>query len=310
MSRTTRTVIGSILLVIAGFTAVAGLGAFWTQHKILDEQTWVATSKALVNDPTVQREVAQIVANEIIDVVGVENFVASTLPPPFNALSGTVRDRAADLLTLATEQIVATDAFVSIWETAVRATHNEFVRIVDGTSPFTQVDSSGLSLNVTAALEMILAKAQSLGLPTGSINLSNTNLSVQLIDAPGLSSIRDWVHISRLGAIIFPAIALVAGLGGILIAAQRSVAVAYSGGAGLVAVIIYLAISGTLKNRITNQIAGGVISEGTARIVVDEVASSMNFVMVIAAIVSAAVLIGGIIGYVTIGRPNRAKVTV
>ena len=46
MSRTTRTVIGSILLVIAGFTAVAGLGAFWTQHKILDEQTWVATSKA------------------------------------------------------------------------------------------------------------------------------------------------------------------------------------------------------------------------------------------------------------------------
>ena len=55
---------------------------------------------------------------------------------------------------------------------------------------------------------------------------------------------------------------------------------------------------------------GGVISEGTARIVVDEVASSMNFVMLIAAFVSAAVLIGGIIGYVTIGRPNRAKVTV
>lgn len=310
MTRTTRTVIGSILLAIAGFTAVAGLGAFWTQHKILDEQTWLATSKALVNDPTVQREVAQVVANEVIDVIGLENFVASTLPPPFNSLSGAVRQQAADLLTLATEQIVATDAFVSIWETAVKATHSEFVRVIDGTSPFTEVTSTGLSLNVTAALQLILNEAKALGLPTDVLNLSQTNLSVQLIDAPGLSTIRDWVRISRLGAIILPAVALLAGLGGVLVAARRSVAIAYSGGAGLVAVAVYLAISNPIKSRITDQIAGGVISEGTARIVVDEVAKSMNFVMVIAALVSAAVLIGGIIGYVTISRPSRAKVTV
>ena len=146
--RRARMILGIVLLFFAGLSAIFGMASFWTQRAILDEDTWVATSKAIVNNPKVQDDVARAIATQIVTSVGIDDLVGGVLPGPLSSFSGTVTEGVTDLITVATVQVVKTDAFVRVWESAVRATHNEFVRAVDGSGRFVTIDPEGLSLDL------------------------------------------------------------------------------------------------------------------------------------------------------------------
>ena len=304
-----RTVIAIIMLFLAGVSASMGVAAFWTQHEILDENTWVATSRALVNNPQLQDDVATSISNQIVDAVGVENFVQNTLPSPFNRLSGTIADKATELLTVATTQVVKTDAFLSVWESAVRAVHDEFVHDVDGSSSFTSIGSQGIYLEVGPALTQIEQQLSKMGVPLlDKVDLSKIDVRILLVDAPGLERIRTWVRVLRVAVIVLPAFALIAGLVGLLIARRRSLAIIAAGVGGLVGAATAAAIAAAGKSNAIDRISGGVLGRGSATIIVDQVASGLDHALVLAVVVSGVLIVVGVIAAVAYGRRSDGDV--
>ena len=303
--RRARMIIGIVLLFLAGVSAVFGVASFWTARAILDEDTWVATSKAIVNNPQVQEDVARAIATQIVTVVGIDDLVGGVLPGPLGPLSGTVTQGVTDLITVATVQVVKTDAFVSVWESAVRATHDEFVRAVDGSGRFVSIDSQGLSLDLGSSLAEIDKQLNQRGIDIlDNVNLAGIDLKVPLVDAPGLERIETWVQVLRVGAIVFPAVAVIAAMGGLVVARRRWFAVMAGAvgvfiGAGTIALI-----TSTGRDRAIEEISGGVLGVSSAGVIVDEVLSGLDRALLVACALAAVALVGGLMAAIFSSRSN------
>ena len=305
--RRTRMIIGIVLLFLAGISATFGVASFWTARSILDEGTWVATSKAIVNNPEVQEDVARAIATQIVTVVGIDDLVSGVLPGPLGSLSGTVTETVTDLITVATVQVVKTDAFVSVWESAVRATHEEFVRAVDGSGRFVSIDSEGLSLDLGSSLAEIENQLNQRGIDIlDNVNLSSIALKVPLVDAPGLERIQTWVQALRVGSIVFPAVAVIAAMGGLLVARRRWFAVM----AGAVGVFVGAGVIALLtsagRDRAIEEISGGVLGVSSAGVIVDEVLSGLDSTLLVVCALAAVVFVVGLMAAVfsSRSRPN------
>lgn len=296
------------MLFLAGVSATFGVASFSTAQAILDEDTWVATSKAIVNNPQVQEDVARAIATQIVTVVGVDDIVGGVLPGPLSGFSGTVTDKVTDVIALAAVQVVKTDAFVSVWEAAVRATHDEFVHAVDGSNRFVSIDSQGLSLDLGSSLSEINNQLDQRGIHIlDNVNLASIDVKLQLVDAPGLERIRTWVRVLRVGSIVFPAVAVVVAIGGLLIARRRWLAVISGAvgacvGAGIVA---FIAASG--RERAIEHIAGGVLGISSAGVIVDEVLSGLDRALLVSCAVAAVVLVVAVIATILASRGRSAS---
>lgn len=293
--RRARTVIGIVMLFVVGISATFGMASFWTANAILDQDTWVATSKAIVNNPEVQQDVAQALSTQIVDVVGVDAFVAGVLPGPLSGLSGTVTQQVTNLLTLATVQVVKTDAFVNVWEAAIRATHDEFVHAVDGSNRYLSLDSRGLSLDLGASLVEINKQLNARGITVlNNVDLQSIDLKILLVDAPGLERIRTWVQALRVGAIVFPAIAVIGAIAGLVVARRRVFAVMSGAVGALVGAGIVAFVASSGRERAIEDIAGGLLGVSSARVIVDEISSGLESALLVTCLVAGVVLIASI----------------
>ncbi|MCX6510586.1 MAG: hypothetical protein NT081_07220 [Actinobacteria bacterium] len=300
--------IGAVLLFLAGLSATFGVASFWTERAILDQDTWVATSKAIVNNPAVQQDVASALATQIVDFVGVDDLVAGVLPGPLSGFSGTVTDKVTELVALATVQVVQTDAFISVWESAVRATHDEFVHAVDGNDRFVSINSQGLSLDLGTSLAEIRKQLDSNGIHVfDKVNFQGISLQLPLVDAPGLERLQTWVHALRVGAIAFPAFAVIGAIAGLLLARRRVFAVIAGAigallGAGIVAL---LASSG--RDQAIDHIAGGVLGVASATVIVDQVLSGLDEALLLTSALAVVVLVVGLVAAILTSRNTNAN---
>jgi len=293
---TGRTVLAMILLFLAGVSMVAGVSAIWTRSQLLDTDTWTATSTAIATDPVVQADVARAIAEQIVASSDVEAAIAAALPGPLGPLAGPLTDGATTIIEQAVLQVVRTDAFVTIWEAAVRAAHTEFVADLEGNGRFTSIDSRGLSLDLRAVLETVRSALDDRGLTVlDSVDLSGVTVQVLLIDAPGLDNVRTAVAVLKTSSVLFIVFGAVSLIAGLVIARRRWIAI-LSGGVGvLVGVASVTLLASVGRGRAALELVGGVLDRAAADAVVEHVAGGLRPLMLVCVVVGILmVVIGGI----------------
>jgi hypothetical protein len=162
------------------------------------------------------------------------------------------------------------------------------------------IDPEGLSLDLGSSLGEIDKQLDQRGIDIlDNLNLASIDLNVPLVDAPGLEKIQTWVRILRLGSIVFPAVAVIAAMGGLLVARRRWFAV--MAGAGVIALI-----TSTGRDRAIEEISGGVLGVASAGVIVDEVLSGLDRALLVACALAAVALVGGLMAAIFSSRrrPN------
>lgn len=289
-----RTVVGIVLALIAGFSAITGFMSFWATHEILSSSTWESTGRAIVDNPAAQRDIAGAVAQQIIDAVGLETFVAGLLPGPLSGLSGTISDKATELLTDVTVQVVRSDVFQGVWEQAIATVHDQFVRAVDGSGGVTSITSKGIELDLGGVVGAVQEQLDRRGITVlDSIDASRIDVSYLLIDAPGLQNIRSWVRTLRILVIVLPAVAVIAAIAAFVVARRRSFVAVALGVGGLVGAAAVALVLGSGKARAVEELTGGVIGPVTAEAVVTHISSGLNGALLVAAAVALVVSVAG-----------------
>jgi len=303
---TGRTVIAVVLLFLAGVSAVLGTTAIWTRSQLLDTDTWAATTTAIATEPVVQEQVARAIAEQIVASSDVEAAIAASLPGPLGQLAGSLAGGATTLIEQAVLQVVRTDAFVSVWDTAVRAAHSEFTANLDGQGRFTSIDAAGLSLDLGAVLESVRTALDDRGITVlDSLDLFGVEVRVLLIDAPGLEHTRTAVRVLRVTGLVLLGFGLISLIAGLLIARRRWIALLGAGVGVLfgVASVTLLAFVG--RDRAAFELMGGVLDRAAADAIVEHVTAGLRPVMLLSAVVGVVIVVVSGVGVVRDDRRGR-----
>lgn len=302
-----RTVIGVVLALLAGVFAVGGIASYWATDEILSASTWQSTAKAIADDPVVQNDVADSISQQIVDAVGLESIISGVLPGVLSGLSGPIADKATELLSDATIFVVRTDAFATVWRTAISATHDQFVHAIDGSGGATTITSRGLELDLGGAFTAVQEQLAKNGIHVlDSVDASDLQISFLLVDAPGLDSLRTWVRTLRVLVIVLPALAVVCAIVAFVVARRRWYAVAALGAGGLLGAGIVSVILSSGRDSAVDELSGGIIGRSTSRVVVDHIGSGLDGTLLVSAAVALTVLVVGIMG-VILASPRRTR---
>lgn len=291
-----RTAIGVVLLFGAGLSAAGTVAAAWTRTQIRDEDTWAATSEALVTDAVVQRAVADQLATTVIDVTGADDLIQGFLPGPVGGLAGPVTGKATELVSSAALQLVRTEAFVSAWELAVRNSHQELLAALDGRGRYTDITSSGVEFDLGSTLEQFRLLLDDKGLTfLDGVDLSGIEVSYLLIDAPGIQRLSDLLDVLDGLVAVLPVVGVVAAVVGLVVARRRSWALV-AGGLGLLAGVgLVWVIAQIGRDRAADEFTGGILGSAAVDAVADHVVASLGsaLLVVAVAVVGLAVAVAG-----------------
>ncbi len=289
-----RTIIGVILLFVAGLSATGTVAAAWTRTQIRDQDTWEATSEALVKDPVVQQAVADQLAATVIDVSGADDVIQGLLPGPLGGLAGPVTDKATELVGAAALQLVRTDAFVSAWKAAVRSSHEELLAALDGTGRFTDITSGGIELDLGSTLEQFRLLLDDKGLTfLDGVDLSGIDVSYLLIDAPGIERLSELLDLLDGLVVVLPIVGAVAAVVGLVVARRRSWALAAGGVGVLAGVGLVWLVAQVGRDRAADEFTGGILGPVAVDAVADHIVASLGSMLLVVALVGLAVAVVG-----------------
>jgi hypothetical protein len=298
-----RTAVGIILLFVAGLSATGTVAAAWTRSQIRDEDTWAATSEALVKDPVVQQAVADQLATTVIDVTGADDVIRGLLPGPLGGLAAPVTGKATEVVSAAALQLVRTDAFVGAWKAAVRSSHQELLAALDGKGRFTDITANGVELDLGSTLEQFRLLLDDKGLTLlDGVDLSGIDVSYLLIDAPGIQRLSDLLDVLDGLVVVLPIVGGVTAVVGLLVARRRSWALA-AGGLGLLAgVALMWLVAQVGRDRAAEEFTGGILGPVAVDAVADHVVASLGSALLVVAVVGVAVAVVGAGAALATGR--------
>jgi hypothetical protein len=138
-----RRILGTIVVVLGVLLAPVALVSTWAVDEFTDTDRFVETFGPLASDPGVQRVVAAEVTTLITEQVDVPALTAplfeglgETLPPvaglALGPLEGLVNSGITQLIGGTVDRVVESEAFATVWESALRTSHAQLVGALEG----------------------------------------------------------------------------------------------------------------------------------------------------------------------------------
>jgi hypothetical protein len=171
-----RSLLAVVLIVLGCVLApVAGV-AVWTNNQVSDTERFVRSVGPLVDDPDVQSALTNRLTATVFQYVDVQGLAddavaalgAQGLPQPLvqrldgltptvtSAVTGFVRDKIAEL--------VASAAFASAWNEAIRAVHNTADAVLSGDSASIVVRGDAVLLDLAPFIDLVKQRLSAAGL--------------------------------------------------------------------------------------------------------------------------------------------------
>jgi len=259
------------LLVLGGLAALAvGVPTAWVKHTVLDTDRYTAAVAPLIAEPAVQATVS----TALVEAVTSRTSVPEPLVGP---------------LTTAVSRVVASDAFVPVWERAVRESHEHALAALRGEGRGFALDEGTLSVELAPLVAALVPRLEAAGIP-GAGSLERVDGSVELVSSPELArAARAAEAVDRWGtAVLVLGVAML--VAAVLVSPRRGATLVWAG-LGVVAVS---AVHRLAWQTVTGGAQGeGASDHGTARLVVAALGEGVGgLVTTVAAVGGVAVVLG------------------
>ncbi len=205
-----RTVVGSLLLVLAVLLAPVSVLGVWMRNQLLDTDRYVETVTPLASDPAIQDAVTERVTTAIYDGVDVKTLVADALPSEGAFLAAPISLGIENLIERLTREVVTSDRFAELWVDANRTAHDALVEVL--TEPGDRKGSVSVDLSGVVSEVQSRLSSTGIGIFQGdridpqlelfqSEELARVQAGVRLFDS--LATFLPWVTIALLVAAAF-----------------------------------------------------------------------------------------------------------
>ncbi|MEV7547916.1 hypothetical protein AB0O29_36070, partial [Streptomyces sp. NPDC089915] len=159
----TRSLVGAVLIVLGCLLAPLGILASWTSDIVGNTDRYVTTVAPLASDPDVRAAVANRVTGAVMEHIDLPALLADAAPDErpllekaLGRLGGSLEGALSSFVREKAQDVVASDAFGTVWTDANRAVHTSLVRALTGSGEgAVTVENDAVTLDLAPVIEQV-----------------------------------------------------------------------------------------------------------------------------------------------------------
>ena len=305
-----RTVVATLLIVVACVLAPLSVVAVWTRNQVTNTDRYVATVSPLASDPAIQNAIADQITAQVftyIDIRGLTTQAAEAL-----AQRGNLPPRLADQLqafavpiangvqSFTRDQVgkvVASDAFTNAWIQANRAAHAELVKALTGEGGgAVTVENDTVSVNLAAFVQTVKAQLVASGF-TLAERIPEVNASFVLFQSKDITRVRSGFNLLNTLGVWLPIIMLILLVLGVYVAKDhRRALVGAAVGVAVSMVVLALALA-IFRSIYLDAVPANLLPHDAAAVLYDTIVRFLRLglrtILVLALVVAAGAFLSG-----------------
>jgi hypothetical protein len=118
----------------------------------------------LPKDDAVATAISVLVADGVIEAVGVEAWVTEKLPTELEFVAAPLTDAINGFVATAAAEVIESDAFTSVWSKAVRVTHKAASAVISGDDRALEAEGGTVSINLDEIAGVVVKRVEAAGL--------------------------------------------------------------------------------------------------------------------------------------------------
>ena len=305
-----RTVVATLLIVIACVLAPLSVVAIWTRNQVTNTDRYVATVSPLADDPAIQQAIADQITAQVftyIDVRGLSDQVVQALTErgglrpqvaaQLQALSVPITNGVQSFTREQIGKIVASDAFANAWVQANRTAHAELVKALTGEGGgAVTVENDTVSVNLAAFIQTVKAQLVASGF-TLAERIPEVNASFVLFQSKDVTRVRAGFNLLNTLGVWLPVLAIVLLVLGVYLAKDhRRALVGAAVGVAVSMVVLALALT-IFRSIYLDAVPAGVLPHDAAAVLYDTIVRFLRLglrtILVLALVVAAGAFLTG-----------------
>ncbi|MET9888333.1 hypothetical protein ABZZ20_35505 [Streptomyces sp. NPDC006430] len=223
-----RSFLSAVLIVVGCVLAPLGIVAAWTADLVGNTDRYVATVAPLASDPDVQAAVANRVTNAVMEHIDLKALLEDAAPDqrPLlekalgklgDSLEGAVRSFVHDKA----QDVVASDAFETVWTQANRTIHTAFVRALTGSGDgAVEIKNDSVTLDLAPVIEQVKTRLVDSGLSIAS-KIPDVHTDFTILRADNIGRVKTGFRLLELVGLWLPILAVVLAAVGVLLSTHR-----------------------------------------------------------------------------------------
>lgn len=248
------TLLAVVLIVLGAILAPLAVVASWAKVQLTDTDTFVATYSPLAQDPAVQAFITDqtvAVIEENVDIPGITSQVIDgitalgTGPVATRALESLKGPAAQGIVSLVSSTVgrfVQSDAFAEVWQTALRASHQQLVATMQNEpNAAIAVGSDG---SVGVQLAPIIDRVKELLVAQGldfASQIPTVDRTITIAQNSALPTLQLFYGVAVAAGAWLPWVALLFLAAGVLVARRRALALVWAAVALAASMVVIVA---------------------------------------------------------------------
>ncbi|GLX23485.1 hypothetical protein [Streptomyces lavendulae] len=223
----TRSLLGAVLIVLGCVLAPLGILASWTSDIAGDTDRYVTTVAPLASDPDVQAAVANRVTGAVMEHIDLPALLEDAAPgqrplleKALGRLGGSLEGALSSFVREKAQEVVASDAFGTVWTDANRAIHTSLVRALTGSEEgAVRIKNDSVTLDLAPVIEQVKQRLVQSGLGAAK-KIPEIPTDFTLLQSEDIGRARTGFRLLQLAGAWLPVLAVLLAAGGVLLRAR------------------------------------------------------------------------------------------
>jgi len=121
-----------VLAILAIVLITLAVNVGWAETVLLDTEAFVSTLGPLARDEAVAEALSITIGDAVVEATELEAAIAEALPEELAFIASPVAAATGTLVATAANELILTDAFATVWHTALRTAHGSLMVILTG----------------------------------------------------------------------------------------------------------------------------------------------------------------------------------
>jgi hypothetical protein len=304
-----RTVVATLLIVVACVLAPLSVVAVWTRNQVTNTDRYVATVSPLASDPAIQNAIADQITAQVFAYIDIRGLTTQALDalssrglspqvtsqleafsvPIANGVQSFTRDQVG--------KVVASDAFTNAWIQANRTAHAELVKALTGEGGgAVTVENDTVSVNLAAFVQTVKAQLVASGF-TLAERIPEVNASFVLFQSKDITRVRSGFNLLNTLGVWLPIIMLILLVLGVYVAKDhRRALVGAAVGVAVSMVVLALALA-IFRSIYLDAVPANLLPHDAAAVLYDTIVRFLRLglrtILVLALVVAAGAFLSG-----------------